>query len=93
MFSLSHIAVVAVVVGITVLAWKFERKGPKAVFAKTRPNSIQRHALKLAALIVLFLGALAPAFSDNTAVQYIHMVCTTGLAALAYMWMFQKGDK
>jgi multisubunit Na+/H+ antiporter MnhB subunit len=98
MFSFSHLAVVAVVIGVTVLAWKFERKKPKAGFPgasspRAAPSSIQRQILKLAVLIVLFLGALAPSFSDDEIARYVHMVCTTGLAALAYLWMFQKGDK
>jgi len=34
---------------------------------------------------------MAPRFSDHEAAEeYIHMVCTTGLAALAYLWMFSK---
>ena len=94
MFSFSHLAVVAVVVGIMVLAWKFERRkpGPSAASRAARPISIQRQVLKLAALIVLFLGAMAQAFGDAEALRYVHMACTTGLAALAYLWMFQKGD-
>jgi protein-S-isoprenylcysteine O-methyltransferase Ste14 len=93
MFSFSHLAVVAVVVSVTVIAWKFERKKPKAGYSRAAPSSIQRQVLKLAVLVVLFLGALAPSFSDDEIARYVHMVCTTGLAALAYLWMFQKGDK
>ena len=91
-FSFSHLAVVAVVVAVMVLAWKFERRAPpKAAMTKARPIAVRRQLLKLAALVALFLGAMAPAFSGHEAVEYIHMVSTTGLAALAYLWMFQKG--
>ena len=91
MFSLSHWAVVALVVAAIVIAWKFERRKPKgSPFStpKARPISIQRQLLKIVILVVLVIGALAPDLGFDEVARYVHMVCTIGLAALAYMWMF-----
>ncbi len=93
MLSLSHIAVVAVVVAIIVLAWKFERRKPNRQFPAARPQSVLRQVLKVAILVVLFAGALSPQFGDEEAVRYLHIVCTTGLAGLAYLWMFMSTGK
>ena len=93
-FSFSHLLVVAVVVGVMVLAWKFERRRPpQGAVYKAPAHSIQRQLVKLVILVVLFLGALSPAFSTAEYLEYVHLLCTTGLAALAYLWMFQKGDR
>jgi protein-S-isoprenylcysteine O-methyltransferase Ste14 len=91
--SLSHIAVVAVVVAIIVIAWKFERRKPNAQSPAARSHSIPRQILKVAVLVILFAGALSPQFGDEETVRYIHIVCTTGLAGLAYLWMFMSAGR
>lgn len=95
MFSLSHLAVVAVVVAVMMLAWKLERRKPKGTASASgaRPPTLERQLLKAAALIILIAGALTPAFWTDETARYIHIVCTTGLAVLAGLWMFQRGEK
>ena len=94
MFSLSHLGLVATVVAIVVAAWKCSAQERRRGGARPqpRPKSIQRQLLKIAVLLALFVGALTPAFSAGEAGQYIHIACTIGLAALAYMCMFPKGE-
>ena len=84
---------VAVVVAIIVLAWKFERRKPKSEAPVTRPHSIPRQVSKVAVLVILFAGALSPQFGDEETVRYVHIICTTGLAGLAYLWMFMSAGR
>ena len=96
MFSLSHLAVVAVVVAVMMLAWKLERRKPKgnpSASFTARPPSLRRQLLKGATLVVLIAGALTPAFWTDETARYVHMVCTTGLAVLAGLWMFRSNGK
>lgn len=87
---------VAAVVAVMMLAWKLERRKPKgnasATFA-ARPPSPRRQILKAIALVVLVAGALTPAFWTDETARYIHIVCTTGLAVLAGLWMFRSSGK
>ena len=93
MFSLSHWGIVAIVIAAVVAIWKVDRKkSPVRPSARDQSRTMQRDLLKLAILIALVLGSLAPAMGLEIGeyAHYIDLACTTGLAVLAYLWLFTR---
>lgn len=93
--SLSHLGVVALVVVIMAIAWRFQkRRAPGRAF----PSAVQSAAphwvfLKVVVLLALFLGAMVPVFRTDGAAPIVHMVATLGLTVLAGLWLFRKAGK
>lgn len=94
--SLSHLGVVALVIVIMTIAWRFQKRratGRAFQFTAAPAASAPWTFFKAVVLLALFLGAMVPVFRTDGAAPIVHMVSTIGLAVLAGLWMFHKNGK